>query len=198
MNFDKTYNECKAVIIARMIKMKIFGDAEEYINQAYVELIESKSYITKESLINKSIRVLLNNYSRADNRKSEFSKETTKTCVYCNQNLPINFFGITDSTVHGRRLIQPYCRNCAKEYFKKYVEKDRDKWNTYLKRRYRFHADNLTDEYIKKRLRCYKWETINITPEVIRHYRKQLQQIREKKKQKIDRLPVFSLPSSDY
>lgn len=173
-DFETIYKQALGLIDIKRKQAQKEGDSEEYLNMAYLALVESGEEITKQKLVSKAVNFFLSSDIGRDLKKPDFTKETTKICNYCKKDYPIGFFGITKNNSAQRQTIQPYCRDCAKIYFKEYFEKRKQQWNAMLKERYRKERDTLHDNFIKKRLRCYGWKTEDITPQVISHTRKEL------------------------
>lgn len=175
MPFDKIYDECRYIVFSAMKKANIWGDPCDFVDEAYMQLIDEKSEITKASLSKKCLDVLRNKPSRPGQYSQEYLNALHKICSKCKKDLPADRFGKTENNYREQRTIQNYCKECQREYFKEYFNSMKDEWNAYLRERYKKDAENLTDTYIKKYLRCYGWKTKDITPEVIRHKRKELQ-----------------------
>lgn len=75
-------------------------------------------------------------------------------------------------------------KNANKANFKKYVDKNRDKWNLYLKKRQKFGSENLTDAYIRRLIRAkYKSESKKLIEKdgFVEKYREQIILKRSKK-----------------
>ena len=74
----------------------------------------------------------------------------------------------------------PVYKLANKNNFRKYVNENRDKWNSYLVERSKREKDNLTDVYIRKLL-CYKYNThfLKSNPEIILQHRLNLMKKRQ-------------------
>lgn len=167
-------------IVTDLRDNNLWGEAEDYVNDGYVKCIEAGEVANFINLYKHSRQSMHKGRVFLVRKDGEFAYQhgTTKVCAYCREDLPIGFFGITNRTDVDFRTIQPYCRDCAKKYFKEYVIKDREQWNAYLRERYKYDRDNLTDAFIKKYLRCYGWKTDKITPQVISYKRRELKEKR--------------------
>lgn len=174
-SFDDIYKMCIGVIVNDLRKYDLHGEAEEYISEAYLDLINSEKPITFDNLYKRARAKIFKGEEFLVSKRPEFlSNETTKTCFRCKENKPVGIFGITKSKAITRRLIQPYCRDCAKKYFKEYFNKHRREWNDKMKTRYQKERDELHPTYIKKVLRVYGWKTDEINDNVINHIRKKV------------------------
>lgn len=67
------------------------------------------------------------------------------------------------------------CRECETKIFLKHVNKDRDKWNNYLRNRDVKRRSDLSDSYIRKLLwKKYSVEELKKMPQIVDGYRKKL------------------------
>lgn len=169
---------CIGRIVKDMRALGKFGEAEEYVNNGYVDLIDSGREVNFTNLYHFSRNSLNKGEEFLIKKDAEFQIGTTKCCASCHEEKPVGYFGITKNNSLGKRSIQPYCRDCAKKYFNQYVGKARIAWNEQEKKRYKKISTELNDAYIKKYLRNYGWETDKITSNTISFARKHIIQIR--------------------
>lgn len=175
MDFDITYNTVIKVIRFRLSKTSKTEIAEDFVNAAYVDIIEKNLPLNKKTWVDKATRLMHSSTVGRLLNKREFSRRTTKVCGGCKNDTPIGYFGVTKNSFAGRRTIQFYCRDCQREKFREWWQDRKDKWNKKLRDRYRKEKAELHDNYIKKILRCYGWKTEDITPQVISYKRKEIQ-----------------------
>lgn len=103
---------------------------EDAISDAFLELLESGSEITKESVLRLASKGIDRQRGAGHTRKEEFSKSTQRTCPKCNESKPTACFGIWHDKKNNCQKVQTYCKEChvlkTKEWQKKNPEKRKD------------------------------------------------------------------------
>lgn len=74
---------------------------------------------------------------------------TSKICALCNQELPIEDFGIKTRR-SGKQNLQPYCKVCNREYHRNHYEKNKSE---YLEKNKDYKTSNKTKmfEFLKEK-----------------------------------------------
>lgn len=113
--------------------------AEDYVNDAYIELTEEEKEITSDALFYKCRSKIIDKQSGG---RFFISKATTRWCCKCKEDLPVACFRLRYFKNLGRHYFDSPCNECRRKMNKKNY-----------KRIYENTRDNLTDGYIRSILR---------------------------------------------
>lgn len=109
---------------------------EDAISDAFLELLESGSEITKESVLRLASKGIDRQRGAGHTRKEEFSKATQRTCPKCNESKPTACFGIWYDKKNNCQKVQTYCKECHVLKVKEWQKKNPDKKKAHRKKQY--------------------------------------------------------------
>lgn len=148
---EQLYDECVRRVKTLLVKNKSNESPENYVNEAWLLLSESNKSITEITIYNKA-RVLIIDQK---NRSSCFiSKQTTKICSRCKNDLPIVLFNLRYFKNLGRYYPESRCTPCKIEANKYYNSWERCR-------------EKLTDGYMRRCLKSRGYKMKDITTDLI-------------------------------
>lgn len=181
-------------------------DPGDLVAESFLSIVDNESDLNFISQLRDRIRVVF--YGEAGrgvtNQITKGRAVKVATCKHCEQQKELSdFYLYTDKATGEKKLVPKWCKQCVKDYlklfyqtpvgkqanrknFKNYVNKNRDKWNAYLRRRDKEEKYNLTDAYVRRAIRAKGIKNENITPEMIEEKR---QWFIEKRNRKAPKFP---------
>ncbi len=181
---DTVYSEMVSYA-GRILIDTVSIDARDVVNDVLLTHLENSLSIeydfVKPVLRNAAIATkyhILNNTWRP--------KEVEKVCCKCRLLLPVSCFATIKRKAVNQLMTDTICVECKKKENKKssvnYMARNREKWNSYLKERYKKDSENLTNAFCIKMLRNkYDREFIDRNPHLIAEYRAKAIEKRAKK-----------------
>ena len=118
-------------------------------------------------------------------------KQLRTACKECESKIRSTYKYKYDLTYYNKIKVTTKYKRQNRHRVKKYVEKNRDNWNIYLRERYKNDSLNLSDSYVIKRLKSLKYsvEDIKQNPNLITEYR---QRIIKKRVKKVGKLKIVN------
>lgn len=172
-------------------------DPSDLVSEAFLELFDFAENPEFMQMMKRKIRFLFK--GNAAGQVSTYNDagvlKRVATCKRCQSSKDeTQFYLYTDKVTGLKNGIPPYCKSCIKEYiaeycrtekgkavqsraFKKYVQNNRDKWNAYIKQRYKKEKEELHDNYVKRVIRALlrnKGQKMQITKEMVEQKRAEL------------------------
>lgn len=135
MDFDKIYSEATSIIKSLLYKQNLLNqvDPGDLISDSFIALTESNKEITLATLIDKCKGGIINYKSKSHNYEREFSRDSIKACVSCNEGKPAACFRIEYHKKLDIRYTQNICRDCIAKKMRHYFLQNKEAIN--LRRR---------------------------------------------------------------
>lgn len=121
---DQEYQHAVKKIRSSVAFKKVGGSAEEYANEAYLQLHEAGTHISAQALFEKARTLLINSHQQAN---LFVTKETTRYCKICRQDLPMALFYLRYYKRLERYYPDCYCKDCRKKMSQENMKKQQAK-----------------------------------------------------------------------
>lgn len=149
-------------------------EPSDLVAEAFVELSEHAGKPEFMQMMRKTVKRLFrsNGEGRTTTYTDNGQTKRVSICKKCRTSKgESQYYLYIDRATGQKTCIPPYCKMCIKEYlyhhyrtpqgmkqnkarFKKYVDNNREKWNSYLRERFKKDKESLSDSYIKKMLKA--------------------------------------------